>query len=145
MEWNKERIQGLLEAKTEAVTRACVAIYNLQTSDEAAGHYTRQRNNVGFSQYDAGFCTDMAKKILRGDSLSVKQVYSLRKRMMRYHRQLVEIANAKQSQAQAIEPTIEQALTPAQVDEHMKHEFALREREQERRAFMSDPDIKGTW
>lgn len=91
--WKKEDIHNLLDKNPKAVMRALVAIYNLQTADEQASHTTSHANSVGFSAFDAEFCTDMAQKALKGWNFSEKQLAVTRNKMKRYHRQLVMIAN----------------------------------------------------
>jgi len=91
--WKKEDIHALLENNPKAVRRALLAIYALQTSAEQANHATSDANGVGFSAFDAEFCTDMAEKALKGWSFSEKQMAVTRNKMKRYHRQLIMIAN----------------------------------------------------
>ena len=103
--WNKERIHHLLDTRPEAVTRALLAIYALQTESEKSTKHTKDANNVGFSAFDAEFLSDLAIKVQRGWSLTPKQMACAKNKMKRYHRQLVEIANAKE-EAKAVESDI---------------------------------------
>ena len=117
--WDKEKIHKLLDNNPKAVMRALVAIYNLQTEDEKVSHTTRLRNDVGFSAFDAEFCTDLAKRVKNGYTLSAKQLAVARNKMKRYHRQLCDIANAndaqKPQQPQAVESDIGNAAELAMV------------------------------
>lgn len=106
--WDKEKIHALLDKRDDAVTRALSAIYALQTADEKATEHTSHSNSVGFSAFDAKFCSDLATKVNRGYSLSPKQIAIARNKMKRYHRQLCDIANARDA-AKAVEVGIESA------------------------------------
>lgn len=104
--WNKEKIHALLDANPVAVQRAIVAIFKRQTGDEKVGGYTRHTNHVGFSKFDAEFLTSLAQQIEAGRALSAKQLAVGRNKIKRYHRQLVEIANANPKAQQAREVDI---------------------------------------
>lgn len=84
------------------VGRALVALYDRQTADEKASDSTSHLNSVGFSGVDAEIGSSMAKWVLSGRYLSVKQVEVWTKpgknglpRLCKYARQLNEIAQAK--------------------------------------------------
>lgn len=113
--WTKEKMHELLDSSTSAVARAVVAIWERQTTDEMAGGVTRHTNNIGFSKFDAEFLSDMALKIRmawgakRNWSPTPRQLAVTRNKIKRYHRQLCEIANAKEQEKVALTPSIEPA------------------------------------
>lgn len=111
--WNKQKIHELLDKSDVAVTRALLAIYASQTASEQASRTTKEPNGVGFSAFDADFCSDIAQKVQRGWKLSPKQMAIIRNKMKRYHRQLLEIAVANQA---APTPTIVAAVDPEDAD-----------------------------
>lgn len=102
-QWNQESIHALLDAKPRAVERAIVQIYRRQTSDERSTKHTRHTNGVGFSKWDAEILTSFAEQLLRGRTLSPKQLAIGRNKMKRYWRQLAEIANQRASDSGAVE------------------------------------------
>lgn len=117
MMWNKESIHNLLDTNPRAVERALVAIYRRQTADEQAQHATRHSNGIGFSAFDAEFCTDVAQKLISGyyNGLTPKQLAVSRNKMKRYWRQLVEVA--EQSSVQPVELVATAAVpTPKRCD-----------------------------
>lgn len=158
----KASIQELLDKSDRAVLKALYAIYNLQTAAEQAGHSTREVNGVGFSQWDAPFLTDMVVKSRRWGSLTPGQMAATRNKMKRYHRQLVEIANARPQRT----ASLPEAASPDTVStDHgryvshcqcenydgerkcgwcqaiaMKNEFAAQEAAQEEQAHLNQPD-----
>ena len=91
--WDKERMVHYLENSDEMVRRAVVKIWELQTADEQLSEATRHHNGVGFNGYDAQILTSFAKQIRDGFRLSEKQMSIARKRMLKYTKQLVDIAN----------------------------------------------------
>ena len=96
--WNKASIQALLDENDRAVLRAVLVIFERQTAVEQASHSTQLHNNRGFTAVDAEFGSSLAVQIQRSGSLSPKQMLYARKMMKKYHRQLAEVANAKQQE-----------------------------------------------
>ena len=111
--WTKESIQSLLAKSDKAVIRAMLAIQSFQTLSEQSSHTTKDSNGVGWSAFDAPFMGDMIVAFRRYGRLTPKQMAVTRNKVMRYHRQLVEIANAKEA---AKVPTIERASAEPEVD-----------------------------
>lgn len=105
----KERIQALLATNDRAVERALVAIFRRQTSYEQQAEATNEDNNVGFTGADAGFLSSLAKGVLRFGHLTPKQLPYARKKMMKYHRQLAEIAAENGREVPVPEPVEEPA------------------------------------
>jgi hypothetical protein len=100
--WNKEKIHQLLSTNDKAVARAVSAIYALQTADEKATSDTRHHNNVGFNSSDAKRGSYYADYVGRTGRLTGRHLEIARKMMMKYWRQLSEIANDRESY-QAVE------------------------------------------
>jgi sugar diacid utilization regulator len=105
--WTKERIQRLLATDNLAVERAVVAIYDRQTQDEKRDSDTKHDNTVGFRANHAPTMSFYARIILKGwkqdghkkrAHLNPNKLEKARRFMMQYHRQLAEIANAKEAQ-----------------------------------------------
>jgi len=94
----KEEIVALLERNPKAVARALVVIYEFQTEDEKATASTSHANGMGFSGGDAEFGTSLAEKVLKGWSLSEKQLNAGRRMVKKYWRQLVVASEIKAQQ-----------------------------------------------
>ncbi len=97
-QWSEQNIIDLLNRDDEkgaaAVTRAVIAIYNRQTADEQAVGDTRVHNNIGFNGADAkylSFCATYAINTKR--SLNGKHLDKARTKIIKYRKQLLEIAN----------------------------------------------------
>jgi hypothetical protein len=93
--WNKARILHLLKTNNEMVKRSLLVIYGRQTAEEQNCKDTIETNGVGFSGSDAGILTSIAQWYLERGYMSPKQLDIVRKKMLKYTRQLVEIANQK--------------------------------------------------
>lgn len=90
--WTKEGIQALIQTNDRAVERAVVSIYRYQTYTEKLSKATTDHNGMGFNAFDAEILTSFAEQLLSGWSLTPKQMGIARKKMVRYWRQLLEIA-----------------------------------------------------
>lgn len=95
--WNKDNIQRLLAENDRAVARAVTAIYARQTEDEKRSEATLKENGVGFNQADARRGAYYAGYISTAGRLTGRHLEIARKMMMKYWRQLAEIANEKQA------------------------------------------------
>jgi hypothetical protein len=91
--WTKEEIKDLLERSNKMVTRSIVKIFEKQTEDEKSSEATNHNNGVGFNGIDAPLLSSFAKQILKGYTLSDKQMVYARKKIIKYANQLTKIAN----------------------------------------------------
>lgn len=94
----KARVEFLREKlSTDArwASRGLLRIYEYQTTDEKATQDTRHWNNVGFSGVDAEILSSFAEQLLKGRTLSEKQMAIVFRKMKKYARQLDGVAQAK--------------------------------------------------
>jgi hypothetical protein len=102
--WNKEAIVELLMTNDRAVVRAIKVLYARQTADEQRAEQTKHVNGVGFNGPDAAFLSSIAKALPRyNDRMTPKQIAKARKMLPKYHRQLLEEIQSRQSQ-QGLDP-----------------------------------------
>lgn len=92
----REKVQKLLMENNKAVLRGIIAIYNRQTMDEKVAESTKQRNHQGFCAHDAPLLSLYAKQILQYGGLSPQQLNIARDRIIRYTKQLADIAEIKE-------------------------------------------------
>lgn len=71
--------------------RGLVRIYEFQTADEKAVGRTHNLNGIGFSGCDAEILSSFAVQYNSRGSLSPKQMDLLRKKMVRYHKQIASL------------------------------------------------------
>lgn len=93
--WNKESIQALLASSDYAVGRAVLAIYARQTRDERLIGGTVAHNSRGFSGSDGEWLSRIARDLEEGGR--IRAMDKVRTHMMRYWRQLVEVANENEA------------------------------------------------
>lgn len=97
--WTEQEIVKLIETKDLAVTKAVIAIYNRQTADEQATKDARHTNGIGFSGADAKTLSYYAQYCInKNTTLNGKFLDDARKRIVKYRKQLVEIANLNEQQ-----------------------------------------------
>jgi hypothetical protein len=104
--WTKDKIQNLLDNNDRAVERAIVAIYDRQTRDEKATSDTKHDNTVGFTAAHASKGSYYARWVLSGRKLTGHHLGNARRIAKHYHRQLCEIANAKETQKRPAAATV---------------------------------------
>lgn len=97
MSITKEEVQNKVGSNPRWATRALLAIYEFQTAEEQDLGATVEHNKVGFSGADADILTSFAEQVKSGRTLSRKQMAVLFKRMPKYWRQLINIAESKEN------------------------------------------------
>lgn len=90
--YSKQSIQDILLSSPKALMRGVVAIYKRQTLSEQADGITKEHNGIGFTGVDAFILSSFATQILCGMKLSERQLTIARRKMPKYWRQLIEIA-----------------------------------------------------
>ncbi len=73
----------------ELVKQSLIFLMQSQTPDEQAGEYTYDNNSVGFNKIDATIMTSIGKWFIKYGELSDKQLELCRKKLVKYHRQLL--------------------------------------------------------
>lgn len=104
--FTKDMILDALDRSPKFVERSLLALYERQTADEQDGALTAHQNGAGFSGPDAFILTEFSKWCLRsqrpeGERLTPKQLELTRKKLTRYTRQLIEVAEERQGRAAA--------------------------------------------
>ena len=92
--YTKDEIVTQIQNNRAWAVRALMAIYERQTADEQVAETNHIHNGAGFTSFDAPILTSMAKFYEQKHFLTDKQLGVVRKRIVRYHRQLFELANA---------------------------------------------------
>lgn len=92
----RESVQAMLIANPRALERAIVAIYRRQMADEQHARATLHDNGIGFNSADAGPLSIRARHLLSGAALSDADMADARARMLKYWKQLIDIAVDRQ-------------------------------------------------
>ena len=91
--WTSEEIRTLIQTNDTVLYGALRKLYDCQTADEVADRTVSHRNGAGFNKIDAGILTSFCEFLNRAGFLTVKQKVIARKKMIKYTRQLTELAN----------------------------------------------------
>jgi len=91
--WTKELVRERLERNDKWVQAAVVSIFNGQTESEKAVGATHEDNGIGFNGVDAEFLSSLATQIIKRGFLTVGQLPYARKKILKYSKQLADIAN----------------------------------------------------
>ena len=94
--WKVEEIAHLLQTNDKMVIRSLMKLYGFQTDEEQDLGETTDYNGVGFNGADAPILSSIAENYLKWNRLTPKQLALVRKKMMKYAKQLTKIANGKQ-------------------------------------------------
>lgn len=92
--WTEAEIRELLATNDKFVCRALKKLYERQTEGEKLSKETHVTNGEGFNKVDADVLTNICEWGLSHGKLTAKQLALVRKRIMKYAKQLTRIANA---------------------------------------------------
>ncbi len=95
MKYSKEDIAAKLQSDEKWLARGIIAIFNRQTEDEQSSETTNRNNAKGFTGCDAKFGSSLAKKLLKGYTLSPKQIEAAKNMMPKYAGQLYKVSVEK--------------------------------------------------
>lgn len=93
--WTVDEIKHLISVNDKMVCRSLIKLYEMQTASEQATGSTHVQNGVGFNGPDAYILTSFAEFFNRTGFLTKKQMDICRKKLMKYAKQLVKVANAR--------------------------------------------------
>ena len=91
--WKQEEIKQLISSNDKMVYRCLQVLYSFQTTDEKFCKDTMERNGKGFNSVDAEFMSSCANFYQKNGYLTNKQKEIVRKKLIKYTRQLTDFAN----------------------------------------------------
>ena len=91
--WTEDEIRELVQTNDKVLYGALKKLYACQTADEQSMGETVVQNGVGFNGVDSKILSSMAEFLNRNGYLSVKQKALVRKKMVKYTKQLTRLAN----------------------------------------------------
>lgn len=92
--WTEEEIRYLIQTNDKVLYGALKKLYEKQTEDEQQLGETTHTNGVGFNGVDSRFLSSVAEFLIKNGFLTIKQKSAVRKRLIKYNKQLTRIANA---------------------------------------------------
>ena len=91
--WSEQVVKNNLILNDTWVIRALIRLYKRQTPDERTTKETFQSNKLGFNKYDSVYLTTMAEKALANKPIINSEMREIRRRVIKYVKQLTQIAN----------------------------------------------------
>jgi len=92
-------VKEKLSSDSAWASRAIVKLYECQTMDEQCSGLTKENNGVGFNGLDAVILSSFAEQLLKGRSLTAKQLAIAHRKLPKYSGQVIGfIAPEKQEQ-----------------------------------------------
>ena len=92
--WTEEEIKNLIQTNDKVLYAAFKKLYACQTDDEQNVGETHHINGVGFNGVDAPILSSMAEFLIKTGFLTPKQKVVVRKKLIKYNKQLTKLANA---------------------------------------------------
>ena len=92
--WTEDEIKNLVQTNDKVLYGALKNLYDCQTYDEKTNEKTSHANGAGFNAMDAKVLTSIAEFLLKNGFLTAKQKELVRKKLVKYTRQLTRLANA---------------------------------------------------
>lgn len=92
--WTEDEIRTLIQTNDEVLYNGLKKLYACQTADEQEAGATKIHNGKGFNSVDAKFLTSVSQFLIRTGFLTSKQKAAVRKKLVKYNKQLTAIANA---------------------------------------------------
>lgn len=93
-----EYLRHMLQTNDNYAKRALVIVYNNQTSNEKSSLATLNMNGVGFTKADGHKLAGIAKFYISKNYLSDKQLSYVKKRIYKYWKQILAVADISKLQ-----------------------------------------------
>ena len=92
--WTEDEIRNLVQTNDKVLYRALLKLYACQTEGEKSSQQTVERNGAGFNGVDSQFLSSVSEFLKRKGFLTDKQKAAVRRKMVKYTKQLTRLANA---------------------------------------------------
>lgn len=92
--WTEDEIKNLIQTNDNVLYAAFKKLYACQTADEQDTRDTHHVNGIGFNGVDAPILSSMAEFLIKTGFLTPKQKVLVRKKLIKYNKQLTKLANA---------------------------------------------------
>ena len=92
--WTEDEIKNLIQTNDKVLYAAFKKLYECQTADEQMNGNTHHVNGIGFNGVDAPILSSMAEFLIKTGFLTPKQKAVVRKKLVKYNKQLTNLANA---------------------------------------------------
>ena len=93
--WTEEQIAEYIQKYDVCLYGALKRLYACQTEDERDAGHTKHYNGAGFNGCDSKILSSMSEFLINRGFLTDKQKAVVRKKLVKYTKQLTRIANAE--------------------------------------------------
>lgn len=101
--FNENEIKEMLLYNNSALMKSLLLLYEYQTEEEKIIGESCSKNNVGFNKYDSTILTKYSKEIKDKGGLYKNQIKELRKRILKYNKQITKIINNKKAKEEGVQ------------------------------------------
>ena len=91
--WTQEQMADFIQNNDKVLYSALQALYKCQTDEEKSSKDALLQNGVGFNGVDAPFLSSVAQFLNKNGFLTEKQKVLTRKKLVKYMRQITNMAN----------------------------------------------------
>lgn len=91
--WSEDEIKSLIQTNDKVLYGALKKLYACQTEDEQNSDCTKVYNGMGFNGVDAPILSSFCKFLNKTGFLTPKQKAIARKKLIKYNKQLTNLAN----------------------------------------------------
>lgn len=92
--WTEDEIKSLVQTNDKVLYRALKKLYDCQTEGEQISKQTHEHNGKGFNSVDSEFLSNVSEFLIARGYLADKQKSVVRKKLVKYTKQLTKLANA---------------------------------------------------
>jgi len=93
--WTREQMAEYVVNNDQVLYGALLALYDCQTADEKSDGYTKVYNGAGFNGTDSMFLSSVSESLKKYGRLTDKQKVVTRCKLVKYMRQITNLANAR--------------------------------------------------
>lgn len=92
-DWTEDQIKEMIQSNDQALYGALKSLYSCQTDEEQAAGQTHAVNGKGFNGVDAPILSSFCEFLDKTGFLTSKQKALARKKLIKYNKQLTNLAN----------------------------------------------------
>ena len=89
-----QKVKELMFRSPEFVVKSLLTLYGMQTGTEQQGRTTQELNRLGFNKFDADVLSDISQRYYKFRYLTDKQILLIRKKIIKYRKQLTSLHNS---------------------------------------------------
>jgi hypothetical protein len=89
-----QKVKELMFRSPEFVVKSLLTLYGMQTGAEQQGRTTQELNRLGFNKFDADVLSDISQRYYKFRYLTDKQILLIRKKIIKYRKQLASLHNS---------------------------------------------------